>query len=74
MVYVDFCVITKAGLWTDSALVEAVHRNYQKFPKEIQNELHLKRISMLVPEEWAKRGCFLPEHDFFTFRIAIEAH
>ena len=38
-------------LWDSSDLVEAIYRNYQQLPAEIQAELPLKRVWMLVAEE-----------------------
>lgn len=37
-------------LWDSSDLVEAIYRNYDKLPAEIQAELPLKQVWMLVPE------------------------
>jgi hypothetical protein len=38
-------------LWESRDLVEAVYRNYERLPAEIQAELPLKRVWMLVHEE-----------------------
>jgi restriction system protein len=38
-------------LWDSSDLVEAIYRNYEKLPAEIQAELPLKKAWMLVVEE-----------------------
>jgi restriction system protein len=38
-------------LWDSGDLVEAVLRNYDRLPEELQGELPLKRIWALVPEE-----------------------
>lgn len=38
-------------LWDSRNLVEAIYRNYEKLPAEIQAELPLKRVWMLVREE-----------------------
>jgi len=38
-------------LWESKDLVEAVYRNYERLPAEIQAELPLKRVWMLIPEE-----------------------
>jgi restriction system protein len=38
-------------LWDSRDLVEAIYRNYEKLPAEIQAELPLKRVWMLVVEE-----------------------
>ena len=38
-------------LWDSGDLVEAIYRNYERLPAEIQAELPLKRVWMLVPEE-----------------------
>jgi restriction system protein len=38
-------------LWDSRDLVEAIYRNYEKLPAEIQAELPLKRVWMLVTEE-----------------------
>ena len=38
-------------LWDSSALVDAIYRNYERLPAEIQAELPLKRVWMLVAEE-----------------------
>lgn len=38
-------------LWESRDLVEAIYRNYEKLPPEIQAELPLKRVWMLVREE-----------------------
>ncbi len=38
-------------LWESRDLVEAIYRNYERLPAEIQAELPLKRVWMLVPEE-----------------------
>ncbi len=38
-------------LWDSRDLVEAIYRNYQRLPAEIQAELPLKRVWMLVSEE-----------------------
>ena len=38
-------------LWDSSDLVQAVYRNYEQLPAEIQAELPLKRVWMLVTEE-----------------------
>lgn len=38
-------------LWESKDLVEAVYRNYERLPAEIQAELPLKRVWMLVPED-----------------------
>jgi restriction system protein len=38
-------------LWEGSDLVQAIYRNYEKLPAEIQAELPLKRVWMLVSEE-----------------------
>jgi restriction system protein len=38
-------------LWDSSNLVEAIYRNYEKLPAEIQADLPLKRTWMLVVEE-----------------------
>jgi restriction system protein len=37
-------------LWESSDLVEAIYRNYEKLPAEIQAELPLKRVWMLVTD------------------------
>lgn len=41
-------------LWDSSDLVEAIYRNYERLPAEIQAELPLKRVWMLVAEEPAE--------------------
>lgn len=41
-------------LWESRDLVEAIYRNYERLPAEIQAELPLKRVWMLVPEEPAE--------------------
>lgn len=41
-------------LWDSSDLVEAIYRNYEQLPAEIQAELPLTRIWMLVSEEEAQ--------------------
>lgn len=41
----------KIRLWDQSDLVEAVYRNYDRLPPEIQAELALKRVWMLVTEQ-----------------------
>lgn len=38
-------------LWDNRDLVEAIYRNYERLPAEIQAELPLKRVWMLVAEE-----------------------
>jgi len=38
-------------LWDSSDLVEAIYRNYERLPPEIQAELPLKRVWMLVTED-----------------------
>lgn len=38
-------------LWESRDLVEAIYRNYERLPAEIQAELPLKRVWMLVAEE-----------------------
>ena len=38
-------------LWDSRDLVQALYRNYESLPAEIQAELPLKRVWMLVPEE-----------------------
>jgi restriction system protein len=38
-------------LWDSSDLVEAIYRNYEQLPAEIQAELPLKRVWTLVPED-----------------------
>ena len=38
-------------LWDSRDLVQALYRNYERLPAEIQAELPLKRVWMLVPEE-----------------------
>ena len=38
-------------LWDSRDLVEAIYRNYELLPAEIQAELPLKRAWMLVHEE-----------------------
>jgi restriction system protein len=38
-------------LWESRDLVEAIYRNYERLPAEIQAELPLKRVWMLVHEE-----------------------
>ena len=38
-------------LWDSGDLVEAIYRNYEQLPAEIQAELPLKRVWMLVAEE-----------------------
>lgn len=38
-------------LWDSSDLVEAIYRNYERLPAEIQAELPLKRVWMLVTED-----------------------
>ena len=38
-------------LWDSSNLVEAIYRNYERLPAEIQAELPLKRAWMLVADE-----------------------
>ncbi len=38
-------------LWDSRDIVEAIYRNYEKLPAEIQAELPLKRVWMLVTEE-----------------------
>jgi restriction system protein len=38
-------------LWESRDLVEAIYRNYERLPAEIQAELPLKLVWMLVPEE-----------------------
>ena len=38
-------------LWESRDLVEAIYRNYERLPAEIQAELPLKRVWMLVSEE-----------------------
>ena len=41
------------GLWESSDLVDAVYRNYERLPPEIQAELPLKRVWVLVAEDHA---------------------
>ena len=41
-------------LWDSRDLVEAIYRNYERLPEEIQAELPLKRVWTLVPEEPAE--------------------
>ena len=41
-------------LWDDKALIDAIYRNYEQLPAEIQAELPLKRVWMLVPEDSAE--------------------
>ena len=41
-------------LWDSSDLVDAIYRNYERLPAEIQAELPLKRVGMLVAEESAE--------------------
>jgi restriction system protein len=41
-------------LWESRDLVEAIYRNYEHLPAEVQAELPLKRVWMLVPEEPAE--------------------
>jgi restriction system protein len=41
----------KIALWGQSELLEAIYRNYDKLPAELQAELPLKRVWMLVREE-----------------------
>ena len=41
-------------LWNSRDLVEAIYRNYERLPEEIQAELPLKRVWTLVPEETAE--------------------
>lgn len=41
-------------LWNSRDLVEAIYRNYERLPEEIQAELPLKRVWTLVPEESAE--------------------
>ena len=41
-------------LWDSSDLVEAIYRNYNSLPPEIQAELPLKRVWMLVAEDLAE--------------------
>ena len=38
-------------LWGANDLIEAILRNYERLPEELQNELPLKRIWALVIEE-----------------------
>ncbi len=38
-------------LWDSRDLVEAIYRNYEKLPAEIQADLPLKKVWILVPEE-----------------------
>lgn len=38
-------------LWESRDLVEAIYRNYERLPAEIQAKLPLERVWMLVPEE-----------------------
>ena len=38
-------------LWESRDLVEAIYRNYEHLPAEIQAELPLKRVWMLVHED-----------------------
>ena len=38
-------------LWESRDLVEAIYRNYERLPAEIQAELPLKKVWMLVVEE-----------------------
>ena len=38
-------------LWESKDLVEAVYRNYERLPAEIQADLPLKQVWMLVPED-----------------------
>jgi restriction system protein len=38
-------------LWNNRNLVEAIYRNYERLPEEIQAELPLKKVWMLVIEE-----------------------
>ena len=38
-------------LWDSSHLVDAIYRNYENLPAEIQADLPLKKVWMLVPEE-----------------------
>ncbi len=38
-------------LWEDRDLVEAIYRNYERLPAEIQTELPLKKVWMLVVDE-----------------------
>ena len=38
-------------LWDSRELVQAIYRNYERLPAEIQAELPLKQVWMLVPED-----------------------
>ena len=38
-------------LWESRDLVEAINRNYDRLPAEVQAELPLKKVWMLVVEE-----------------------
>jgi len=38
-------------LWDANDLLEAIFKNYDRLPEELQNELPLKRIWSLVAEE-----------------------
>jgi restriction system protein len=38
-------------LWDSKDLVEAIYRNYERLPAEIQADLPLKRVWMMVPED-----------------------
>ncbi len=38
-------------LWDANDLIEAIFKNYDRFPEELQSELPLKRIWVLVIEE-----------------------
>ena len=38
-------------LWDSKHLVDAIYRNYERLPAEVQAELPLKRVWMLVPED-----------------------
>ena len=38
-------------LWESRDLVEAIYRNYDRLPAEVQAELPLKKVWMLVVEE-----------------------
>jgi restriction system protein len=38
-------------LWDSRDLIEAVYRNYERLPEEVQANLRLKRVWMLIPED-----------------------
>lgn len=43
--------VFRIRLWDQTQVIEALMRNYEKIPAEIQAELPLKRIWVLLPKE-----------------------